>query len=187
MSITEDIEVIRHYVDIADGIAIPGAALMSTSSAGATSDPTTPPCCEIRDSFEFKLVGEVLRAKSRSLPPAAARSCSTSPPAAPCAWTCRAWARARPHAVASYPRTQRSRAPRRGRTGLAAGARTRRAQAHPDQLGAPLLCRSSGQAYALVAQATDGVPECIEVEGQPFLPGRAMAPRVHLADARDRL
>ena len=36
-----------------------------------------------------------------------------------------------------------------------------------------------GKHTRLVAQATDGVPECIEVEGQPFCPGRAMAPRVH--------
>ena len=63
MSITEDIEVIRHYVDIADGIAIPGGPDVNPKRWGDDRpyDPTL--CCEIRDSFEFKLVGEVLRAK----------------------------------------------------------------------------------------------------------------------------
>ena len=63
MSITEDIEVIRHYVDIADGIAIPGGPDVNPKRWGDDRpyDPTL--CCEIRDSFEFKLVNEVLRAK----------------------------------------------------------------------------------------------------------------------------
>ena len=63
MSITEDIEVIRHYVDIADGIAIPGGPDVNPKRWGDDRpyDPTL--CCEIRDCFEFKLVGEVLRAK----------------------------------------------------------------------------------------------------------------------------
>ena len=63
MSITEDIEVIRHYVDIADGIAIPGGPDVNPKRWGDDRpyDPTL--CCEIRDSFEFKLVDEVLRAK----------------------------------------------------------------------------------------------------------------------------
>ena len=63
MSITEDIDVIRHYVDIADGIAIPGGPDVNPKRWGDERpyDPTL--CCEIRDSFEFKLVGEVLRAK----------------------------------------------------------------------------------------------------------------------------
>lgn len=144
MSITEDIEVIRHYVDIADGIAIPGGPDVNPKRWGDDRpyDPTL--CCEIRDSFEFKLVGEVLRAKSRSLPPAEARSCSMSPPAAPCAWTCRAWRARGPHAVAPYPRAQRPCASCRGRAGLAAGARGWRAQVDPDQLGTSLLRRSSG-------------------------------------------
>ena len=63
MSITDDIEVIRHYVDIADGIAITGGPDDNPKRWGDDRpyDPTL--CCEIRDSFEFKLVGEVLRAK----------------------------------------------------------------------------------------------------------------------------
>ncbi len=63
MSITEDIEVIRHYVEIADGIAIPGGPDVNPKRWGDDRpyDPTL--CCEIRDSFEFKLVDEVLRAK----------------------------------------------------------------------------------------------------------------------------
>lgn len=63
MSITEDIEVIRHYVDIADGIAIPGGPDVNPKRWGDERpyDPTL--CCEIRDRFEFKLVNEVLRAK----------------------------------------------------------------------------------------------------------------------------
>ena len=42
MSITEDIEVIRHYVDIADGIAIPGGPDVNPN-VGAMINPTTPP------------------------------------------------------------------------------------------------------------------------------------------------
>ncbi len=55
MSITEDIEVIRHYVDIADGIAIPGGPDVNPKRWGDDRpyDPTL--CCEIRDSFGRKL------------------------------------------------------------------------------------------------------------------------------------
>ena len=119
MSITEDIEVIRHYVDIADGIAIPGGPDVNPKRWGDDRpyDPTL--CCEIRDSFEFKLVGEVLRAKK------------------PLFTTCRG--------------TQL--------LNVATGG---------------TLCMdvpSLGEHTRLVAQATDGVPECIEVEGQPFCLG----------------
>ena len=63
MSITEDVDVIRHYVEIADGIAIPGGPDVNPKRWGDERpyDPTL--CCEIRDRFEFKLVNEVLRAK----------------------------------------------------------------------------------------------------------------------------
>ena len=97
MSITEDIEVIRHYVDIADGIAIPGGPDVNPKRWGDERpyDPTL--CCEIRDRFEFKLV------QTNS-----AHHCCV------------------------------------------------------DRLG---------KSTRLVAKATDGVPECIEVEGQPFCLG----------------
>ena len=90
MSITEDIEVIRHYVDIADGIAIPGGPDVNPKR-WAMIDPTTPPSAA-RSAIALSLSwsARCSAPKSRSLPPAAARSCSTSPPAAPCAWTCRA-------------------------------------------------------------------------------------------------
>lgn len=95
MSITEDIEVIRHYVDIADGIAIPGGPDVNPKRWGDDRpyDPTL--CCEIRDSFEFKLVGEVLRAKKPLFTTCRGTQLLNVALAAPCAWTCRAWALAR--------------------------------------------------------------------------------------------
>lgn len=152
MSITEDIEVIRHYVDIADGIAIPGGPDVNPKRWGDDRpyDPTL--CCEIRDSFEFKLVGEVLRAKKPLFTTCRGTQLLNVATGGTCAWTCRAWALARPHTVAPYPRAQRPRAPCRGHAGLAAGARGWRAQADPDQLGTSLLRRSSGQEHALGRQ-----------------------------------
>ena len=143
MSITEDVDVIRHYVEIADGIAIPGGPDVNPKRWGDERpyDPTL--CCEIRDRFEFKLVNEVLRAKKplfttcrgtqllnvatggtlcMDVPSLGAREGRTQwrhthvlndpvhpvevvpgsllgarggPAPPPCAWTCRAWVRAR--------------------------------------------------------------------------------------------
>lgn len=62
MSLTDDTQIIKRYVDMADGIAIPGGPDVNPMRWGETDeyDPTL--CCEIRDSFEFKLVKEVLEA-----------------------------------------------------------------------------------------------------------------------------
>lgn len=62
MSLTDDTQIIKRYVDMTDGIAIPGGPDVNPMRWGETDeyDPTL--CCEIRDSFEFKLVKEVLEA-----------------------------------------------------------------------------------------------------------------------------
>ena len=138
MSITEDIEVIRQYVEIADGIAIPGGPDVNPKRWGDERpyDPTL--CCEIRDRFEFKLVNEVLRAKK------------------PLFTTCRG--------------TQL--------LNVATGGTL--CMDVPSLGGHRLLQTNSahhccverlGKSTRLVAKATDGVPECIEVEGQPFCLG----------------
>ncbi len=95
MSITEDIEVIRHYVEIADGIAIPGGPDVNPKRWG-DERPTIPRCAaRFATVLSLSWLTRCFAPRSRSLPPAAARSCSTSPLAAPCAWTCRAWVLAR--------------------------------------------------------------------------------------------
>ena len=112
ISITEDIDVIRQYVDIADGIAIPGGPDVNPKRWGDERpyDPTL--CCEIRDSFEFKLVEEVLRSKKTALyhlprHAAAQRRHWRHPVHGRAKPGC---AR-RPHPVAPHPCAQRSRAP----------------------------------------------------------------------------
>ncbi|MDB1879499.1 gamma-glutamyl-gamma-aminobutyrate hydrolase family protein [Collinsella aerofaciens] len=144
MSITEDIEVIRHYVDIADGIAIPGGPDVNPKRWGDDRpyDPTL--CCEIRDSFEFKLVGEVLRAKKPLFTTCRGTQLLNVATGGTLCMDVPSLGARGPHAVAPYPRAQRPRASRRGRAGLVAGARAWRAQAYPDQLRTPLLHRSSG-------------------------------------------
>ena len=95
MSITEDIEVIRHYVEIADGVAIPGGPDVNPKRWGDERpyDPTL--CCEIRDRFEFKLVNEVLRAKKPLFTTCRGTQLLNVATGGTCAWTCRAWVRAR--------------------------------------------------------------------------------------------
>lgn len=187
MSITEDIEVIRHYVDIADGIAIPGGPDVNPKRWGDDRpyDPTL--CCEIRDSFEFKLVGEVLRAKK------------------PLFTTCRGTQLLNVATGGTLCMDVPSLGAREGRTQwrhthvlndpvhpveVVPGSlleRAWRSQAHPDQLGAPLLRRSPGQAHAFGRAGNRWRARVHRGRGPALLPGRAMAPRVHLADARDRL
>ena len=120
MSITEDIEVIRHYVDIADGIAIPGGPDVNPKRWGDDRpyDPTL--CCEIRDSFEFKLVSEVLRAKK------------------PLFTTCRGTQLLNVATGGTLCMDVPSLGAREGRT------QCWWRQAYPDQLRTPLLRRSSG-------------------------------------------
>ena len=144
MSITEDIEVIRHYVDIADGIAIPGGPDVNPKR-WAMIDPTTPPsAARFAIALSLSWSARCSVPKSRSLPPAAARSCSMSPLAAPVHGRTEPGRSRGPHAVAPYPRAQRPCTSRRGRAGLASGARGWRAQTYPDQLRTPLLRRPSG-------------------------------------------
>jgi len=172
MSITEDIEVIRHYVDIADGIAIPGGPDVNPKRWGDERpyDPTL--CCEIRDRFEFKLVNEVLRAKKplfttcrgtqllnvatggtlcMDVPSLGAREGSTQ-------WRHTHVLNDPVHPVEVVPGSLLERA-------VGGHRLIQTNSAHHccvDRLG---------KSTRLVAKATDGVPECIEVEGQPFCLG----------------
>ena len=63
MSLTDDDAVIKRYVEMADGFAIPGGPDVNPKRWGVADpyDPTL--CCEIRDCFEFRLVREVLAQK----------------------------------------------------------------------------------------------------------------------------
>ena len=166
------IEVIRHYVDIADGIAIPGGPDVNPKRWGDDRpyDPTL--CCEIRDSFEFKLVGEVLRAKK------------------PLFTTCRGTQLLNVATGGTLCMDVPSLGAREGRTQWR-HTHVLNDPVHPVEvmpgslleraLGGHRLIQTNsahhccvdrlGKHTRLVAQATDGVPECIEVEGQPFCLG----------------
>ena len=172
MSITEDIEVIRHYVDIADGIAIPGGPDVNPKRWGDERpyDPTL--CCEIRDRFEFKLVNEVLRAKK------------------PLFTTCRGTQLLNVATGGTLCMDVPSLGAREGRTQWR-HTHVLNDPVHPVEVvpgslleravgGHRLIQTNSahhccvdrlGKSTRLVAKATDGVPECIEVEGQPFCLG----------------
>lgn len=172
MSITEDIEVIRHYVDIADGIAIPGGPDVNPKRWGDDRpyDPTL--CCEIFDSFEFKLVGEVLRAKK------------------PLFTTCRGTQLLNVATGGTLCMDVPSLGAREGRTQWR-HTHVLNDPVHPVEvmpgslleraLGGHRLIQTNsahhccvdrlGKSTRLVAKATDGIPECIEVEGQPFCLG----------------
>ena len=187
MSITEDIEVIRHYVDIADGIAIPGGPDVNPKR-WAMIDPTTPPSAA-RSAIALSLSwsARCSAPKSRSLPPAAARSCSMSPPAAPCAWTCQAWARARAARSGAIPTCS---------TTPCIPSRSCRARCWSARLAGTGLSRPTPHTTAasiVWVKARAWSPSNrwrarVHRSRRPtLLPGRAMASRVHLADARNRL
>ena len=152
MSITEDIEVIRHYVDIADGIAIPGGPDVNPKRWGDDRpyDPTL--CCEIRDSFEFKLVSEVLRAKK------------------PLFTTCRGTQLLNVATGGTLCMDVPSLGAREGRTQWR-HTHVLNDPVHPVEVVPGSLLERAVGGHRLVAKATDGVPECIEVEGQPFCLG----------------
>ena len=133
-------------------------------------DPTL--CCEIRDSFEFKLVGEVLRAKK------------------PLFTTCRGTQLLNVATGGTLCMDVPSLGAREGRTQWR-HTHVLNDPVHPVEVvpgslleravgGHRLIQTNSahhccvdrlGKSTRLVAKATDGVPECIEVEGQPFCLG----------------
>lgn len=63
MALNCEDDIIDTYVQMADGVAIPGGPDVNPKRWGDFNpyDPTL--CCEIRDAFEFKLVQAVLRAR----------------------------------------------------------------------------------------------------------------------------
>ena len=133
-------------------------------------DPTL--CCEIRDSFEFKLVDEVLRAKK------------------PLFTTCRGTQLLNVATGGTLCMDVPSLGAREGRTQWR-HTHVLNDPVHPVEVvpgslleravgGHRLIQTNSahhccvdrlGKSTRLVAKATDGVPECIEVEGQPFCLG----------------
>lgn len=172
MSLTDNPKIIAHYVQIADGVAIPGGPDVNPKRWGDDRpyDPTL--CCEIRDSFEFKLVGEVLRAKK------------------PLFTTCRGTQLLNVATGGTLCMDVPSLGARNGMTQWR-HTHVLTEPCHPVEVvrgsllskvigGATLIQTNSahhccvdalGENTRLVAEATDGVPECIEIEGQPFCIG----------------
>lgn len=172
MALTDDLDVIERYVQMADGVAIPGGPDVNPKRWGETDvyDPTL--CCEIRDSFEFKLVDAVLRADK------------------PLLTTCRGTQLLN----VACGGTLCMDVPSLGaREGLTQWRHTDilTQPCHPVEVeegsllwralgGVSLVQTNSahhccvdklGERTHLVARATDGVPEAIEVEGQSFCVG----------------
>ena len=135
-------------------------------------DPTTPPSAARSASFEFKLVGEVLRAKKPLFTP------------------CRGTQLLNVATGGTLCMDVPSLGAREGRTQWR-HTHVLNDPVHPVEvmpgslleraLGGHRLIQTNsahhccvdrlGKHTRLVAQATDGVPECIEVEGQPFCLG----------------
>ena len=171
MSITEDIEVIRHYVDIADGIAIPGGPDVNPKR-WAMIDPTTPPSAArsaIVLSLSWSARCSVPKAALYHLPRHATAHVATG---------------------GTLCMDVPSLGAREGRTQWR-HTHVLNDPVHPVEVvpgslleravgGHRLIQTNSahhccvdrlGKSTRLVAKATDGVPECIEVEGQPFCLG----------------
>ena len=172
MALTDDAAVIAHYVELADGIAIPGGPDVNPKRWGDDRpyDPTL--CCEIRDSFEFKLVEQVLRARkplfttcrgTQLLNVATGGTLCMNVPALGACEGMTQWRHTHILTEPCHP------------VEVVAGSKLQEALG-----GASLIQTNSahhccvdarGEGTRLVAEATDGVPEAIEVDGQPFCIG----------------
>ena len=172
MSLTDDPQIIAHYVEMADGSAIPGGPDVNPKRWGDLSpyDPTL--CCEIRDSFEFKLVEQTLRAKkplfttcrgTQLLNVATGGTLCMDVPSLGARDDMVQWRHTHILTEPCHP------------VEVVAGSKLQEALG-----GATLIQTNSahhccvdvlGEGTRLVAEATDGVPEAIEVDGQPFCIG----------------
>ncbi len=172
MSLTDDDAVIKRYVEMPDGFAIPGGPDVNPKRWGVADpyDPTL--CCEIRDCFEFRLVREVLAQKKPLFTTCRGMQllnvatggtlCMDVPNVKPCQGMAQ-WRHAHSltapcHPVEVEPDSLLGRA-LEGRTLLQTNS------AHH------CCVENVGPRTRLVARATDGMPEAIEVEGQPFCLG----------------
>ena len=151
MSITEDIDVIRHYVEIADGIAIPGGPDVNPKRWGDERpyDPTL--CCFTTCRGTQLLNVATGGTLCMDVPSLGAREGRTQ-------WRHTHVLNDPVHPVEVVPGSLLERA-------VGGHRLIQTNSAHHccvDRLG---------KSTCLVAKATDGVPECIEVEGQPFCLG----------------
>ena len=170
MALTDDDAVLEHYLELADGVAIPGGQDVDPALWGER-DPHAGPLCPERDVFELKLVRRALDARL------------------PLLTTCRGTQLLNVALGGTLCMDVPGRAPREG-TALWRHQMVLNDPCHPVEveegsvlaraLGATLVQANSshhccverlGEGVRLVARATDGVPEAIEVEGQPFCVG----------------
>lgn len=171
MALTDDRAVLDDYLAMADGVAIPGGQDVDPSLWGETGPYTGGALCPERDAFELALVRRVLEARL------------------PLLTTCRGTQLLNVALGGSLCMDVPGLEPRAG------GALWRHQMilndpCHPVEveegsllarsLGATVVQANSshhccvarlGEGVRLVARATDGVPEAIEVEGQPFCVG----------------
>ena len=172
MSLVDDPQVIAHYVDMADGIAIPGGPDVNPKRWGDARpyDPTL--CCEIRDSFEFKLVEHVLRTKkplfttcrgTQLLNVATGGTLCMDVPSLGARSGMVQWRHTHTLTEPCHP------------VEVVAGSKLQEALGGATTIqtnSAHHCCVDGlGEGTRLVAEATDGVPEAIEVDSQPFCIG----------------
>lgn len=171
MALTDDEPTLDAYLELADGVAIPGGQDVDPALWGERGPYTGGALCPERDSFELRLVRRVLDARL------------------PLLTTCRGTQLLNVALGGSLCMDVPSLAPREGMA-LWRHQMVLTDPSHPVEveegsllarsLGATLVQANSshhccvdrlGDGVRLVARATDGVPEGIEVEGQPFCVG----------------
>ena len=165
-------DVIDAYVQMADGIAIPGGPDVNPARWGDTNpyDPTL--CCEIRDAFEFRLVQAAIAAKrpifttcrgTQLLNVALGGTlCMDVPSLGACDGMVQ-WRHLHALNEPVHPVDVREGSLLQRAVGGAAQVQTNSAH--------HCCVAKLGTGVVLSGRATDGVPEAIEVEGQPFCLG----------------
>lgn len=171
MALTDDDAVLDAFLALADGVAIPGGQDVDPALWGVDEPYTAAPLCPERDAFELRLVRRVLDARL------------------PLLTTCRGTQLLNVALGGTLCMDVPGLEPREG-TALWRHQMILNDPAHPVEveegsllaraLGSTLVQANSshhccverlGEGVRLVARATDGVPEAIEVEGQPFCVG----------------
>ncbi len=172
MALNCDDDIIDTYVQMADGVAIPGGPDVNPKRWGDTNpyDPTL--CCEIRDAFEFKLVQAVIRARkplfttcrgTQLLNVAMGGTLCMDVPSLGAVDGMVQWRHTHALNEPVHPVNVREGSLLQQAVGGATQVQTNSAHhCCVDQLG---------QNVVLSGRATDGVPEAIEVTGQPFCLG----------------
>lgn len=172
MALTDDVAVLEAYLALADGVAIPGGQDVDPALWGEKDPYTGGTLCPERDAFELRLVHRVLDARL------------------PLLTTCRGTQLLNVALGGTLCMDVPGLEPRPG-TALWRHQMVLNDPAHPVEVEeGSLLCRALGGAtlvqansshhccvarlgegVRLVARATDGVPEAIEVDEQPFCVG----------------